>query len=383
MYSMVPGKRGVKSPIIGATNLTYEVPRPITCSEIGTYTISVCDGTWNSYEASATVSTAVSSSYIEAVTLRIIPENLGGGTWDYQWFYSQNGSAYTSISGANSDSHSPAQQGFYKAVATSQERVAVVRAYLEPYHLVRVLSTKASTLALDFRALSTGLGPNRWVYSPWATGSQQDTGVTGNNFTLNVVDCSKAGIYSFQSDCASSSAASILLEVQPPSVDPLLTELQILPSGFPLEQWSYQWSFDDNLGGGFQEIQGETGSTYTPEQAGTYRVIATHGGIEAELQFYVIYTGASAWIWTKYRENAASGFMMKPEIVGVLGHAQWQYKWYHDPDGNSEQDTGVTLPEYIIPPASCANYGTYRVRVSNQCGQTGAGEVYFYDSTCN
>lgn len=92
----VTGPENIKRPILGATNLTYTLPNPISCGNIGTYAFDVFDSSRFPVEATAVV-TSVSHGAAFTTTSNIAmvlyPTPDGNSVWTYTNQYSVNGGA--------------------------------------------------------------------------------------------------------------------------------------------------------------------------------------------------------------------------------------------------------------------------------------------------
>lgn len=211
-YRIVGGQK-VAVPNPGPNPLVYTVPTPMTCEVFGDYTVSIADRGWNSYEPAtpATVAGPQFRARLTSTTLRIIPDNIGSGTWTYTWYYSTDGSSYsqvvpnpgtpdytlaTELSNGSIDSH------YYRVVATRAGATASMDVdYVSDTRYgtwVRKIATTSATPSVTYTAGANVAGAAfHWFFRP-AGGVEADTGVTTASYTVNPVDCSTRGFYRVQ-----------------------------------------------------------------------------------------------------------------------------------------------------------------------------------------
>jgi hypothetical protein len=208
-YRIVGGQKvAIANP--GPNPLVYTIPTPMTCEAFGDYTVSIADRGWNSYEpaAPATVAGQQLKASLTSTTLRIIPDNIGSGSWAYTWYYSADGSSWsavvpnpgtadytlaTGLSSGSMDSH------YYRVIATRTGATASFDVeYVSDTTVgtwVTKITTTSASLSVTYTA-GANLGGTtfHWYVSP-PSGPEEDTGVTSASCTITPVDCSTRGIY--------------------------------------------------------------------------------------------------------------------------------------------------------------------------------------------
>ena len=183
---------GKKVAIPGATGPSYTIPKPITCDRIGDYTVSVADGGWNSYEASATVTATPPPATIDSATLEFTRD--GTGPWTYKWYRRNSFGSYVQV--ASSAGYSPSEAGYYKVTATrtGTPSVEVLVTYDHETKNIFTSTIAGGKLKVTYTANPNCLGPFRWAKVPHFGGNEETKG-TGIAYTVILDDCSPSGTY--------------------------------------------------------------------------------------------------------------------------------------------------------------------------------------------
>lgn len=204
--------------------------------------------------------------------------NCGNGVPDnVDWFYSQNGTNYTLIAGANgANCITPTQgNGTYKAEVTCG---SCVHSEYYPYSSPCTVSASISEANGVLTANTTGCSGAenyQWQYSPTGTGnwtvigsSQTQAANQGDGHYKVIISCPDGSgcqaidTYIYSSGCA--------LTVTVTESNGVITANA--SGGTP--PYTYQWQFSTTgANGTYTNISGATGQTYTPVQSGFFNVI--------------------------------------------------------------------------------------------------------------
>ena len=253
-----------KTAIPGANSLAYTIPTPITCDKLGVYTVSVADRAWNAYEASATVSAGSTGAAVSITStrLQITPDNVGNGTWVYQWYSSADGVNFAPIAGAATQSLTLAAAdpwGYYKGVGRRPGGTAVVIAWYDPFTPgVTVRATLNANLDVTYAAQASGaVWTYQWYFTPAGGGVEQlIVGANTSEYLVPAVGCAQKGAYRVEVNCSDGSASASLGMQSTYGIS--FTTLHITPDNVGTGDWVYQWYVSDNAGGPWTTIAGET-----------------------------------------------------------------------------------------------------------------------------
>jgi len=374
------GSGGTKVAIPGANQLSYSIPSPITCDELGTYTVAVVDSSCGSIplEASRNVTTpATPTVTIVSKTVQFTPANIGSGEWMYQWESAPDGANYTPISGVTSGSYVlPNTYEFYRVTASRDDATATGHFYHYPDSgYIEATATENGTLAVTYGSQVTGIGPftYQWDFFPLG-GGQQGTGVTTSHYTTPAIDCTRYGTYRLKvtTSCGSFTEAYTQLRVADPIATVPTATIKFNPVGSG--PWTYEWASSTDYGATYTAIPGENSASYpvptekapTEDDFAYFRVTASSGSGAPATGYFFRYDGSEWYIKFTSTENATFDVKFAAQGKGVVGTGNWTYRWYL-----GLTDTGITDSDYTVTAIDCfQDRLQYRVRVTDACGRT-------------
>lgn len=389
---------GQKRAIPGANGLTYTLNplgQAITCDQLGIYSVAIGDSGWNFHEATATVSADAPSVGIASATVKINP--VGSGTWAYAWYYAPSSGnpyddgAYTAL-GPGPDNYTllfgnPSYDYFYKVVATRPGASATLRFRFWPLAsqssppIVQVVGAENAGASVTYTGSPnpTGIGPYHWYFDP-GTGTFQDTGVAGEQYTVNPVDCTKQGTYKIvvYDGCSGATEATVALTVDAPDPGMAAASIKINPGGTGTShyEWAAAESDNDAL---FDQgiITGATSASYTPPPSISryYRARGkrTDGSVTGTIKFYF---ASPSFVQRKSANNATMDVTYTPR--GFVGLNGWTYHWYFTPTGGNETYKETTTGPYTVTDVDCSEEGSYRVHIVDPCGAATDASVELY-----
>ncbi|MFN3407834.1 MAG: hypothetical protein ACK45B_02460 [Limisphaerales bacterium] len=364
-----------------ANLLKYRLPTPITCDQIGEYTVSVADRAWNAYEASAFVSAGNTFGVsITSTTLEITPDDIGSGNWSRQWAFSADGATYADIPGATAASLTvpaeSAHDGYYKATAKRSGATAIVRARVQVVDGVpEVLAgvSQDGALKITYTALAddpASVWNYQWMFLPEAGGFEEAIpGATGTQYTVASAGCARSGTYRVQLNCGASATSKLRVN----NLGLSSTTLKIVPDDIGFGTWTHTWySSLDNIS--YAPVVPNPGTPDYTLPAGELPLPGTYYKVEAAR------TGATAEARWRYFSDPNPQFGTSVQVVattsanvnvtyaaGSVGGGG-AFHWYFTPLSGIETDTGITASSYTIGGVGCANRGSYRATIADACG---------------
>jgi len=372
--------------------LKYKIPTPITCAQLGLYTVSVADRAWNAYEASADVyaGNTFNVVHLSRTILEVTPEDVGSGHWTYQWSFSQDGVNYSPIGNATSQRlellAAPNYNGYYKLTARRAGATAIVKLSYNVSNgspAVQLDISQNAVLRLTYVAEPTW--PDlTWVYQWYFTpeGAEREvaiSGATASQYTIHTVDCTRKGTYRVQVNCGGSSASA---SVGVNAFGLSSTTLEIQPH--QTADWSYIW-FVSADGLTYQPLQPNPGTPAhtlptreTPLPGRYYKVVATGTGATAEARFFYRSDVGGTSVQVVATDSADANVTFTAGTVGTGG----SYRWYFTPLNGQEADTGVTGSSFTIRGVGCGQRGSYRARMTDGCGRAADASATVLKAGC-
>lgn len=370
-YLTMPG--GTKTKILGATDNTYEIPRPLQCGVMGDYTFEIIDNSWNVRQAVATVAAPLS---IASVILELNPS--GGGTWTYvceeydgtTWavYGLQNQNSLVMPTGDSSK-----RGHLYRVTAEQGATVAKALGSLDQTDpsapIFRVLDVQNATADVTYTANPQGIGPwhYQWYEQNQITG-QYDAipGAEGRSFEISQISCEKQGTYLLgaSTDCGGSSQVSASLFVESPSVTMASVTLELNPDGGGV--WTYACEEFDGVGWSPGNPPNQNSliipTTDSTKLGHLFRITAAQGETTAS----VLGTLEQTFPWSPsfHVQAVQRGTAdVRYTAASPIGVGPWTYQWFKD----AVLIPGATDNSYEISAVDCSKQGTYQVRISDSC----------------
>jgi uncharacterized repeat protein (TIGR01451 family) len=135
---------------------------------------------------------------------------------------------------------------------------------------------------------------------------------------------------------------------------------------------SYQWQ--KLINGTWTNISGATSSTYsinsvTTADAGSYRIVVSNACGEATSNAATLTVNTAPSITQHPQSQTVCAGSSVSFSVGASGTAPLSYQWQKLINGNWTNISGATSSTYSIDPVTTDDAGSYRVVVSNACGE--------------
>ncbi|MCU7551147.1 DUF6443 domain-containing protein [Chitinophagaceae bacterium LB-8] len=325
-----------------------------------------------------------------------------GGSYNYQWQYSDNGTTFYDISGANGFYYSPpgpiSATRYYRRKVTCGPEVAytntaVVNVYpaLQPGGVIPSpqyinYNTTASTLSSTGVAGGNGSYTYQWQSSADGVNYTNISGANSTAYDPGLLTATKYYRLAVTSLGTTAYSSSAVVNVYPPlqagSISPASTAINYGTSPGTLSStgvtggngsYAYQWQSSSD-GANFTNISGATASTYMPGSLTSntyYRVFVTSNAVSAyssiaSVTVYPAVVGGS--ISPASQTLNLNNTPTTLSISGVTGGSgTYTYQWQKASNSSFTDVSniaGATVATYT-PPTSVSGTLYYRVMVSS------------------
>ena len=369
----------------GAWNTILQVPN-MGCSNAPNYSVSF----WNQYGEILSQSLGVDDgtnpvATIGSVTFTAHP--IGGGGWNYQWYYLSYGGSTNLIVGANSNYCTiPTDQtgnnigaGTYILVATNATGgIAGVQMELTSSSPTGpgVQADDVQNMTVDVTYTMAGVAIGPWSAQWSDNNGNQVNGATNSSYTIYSVGCQVGGTNSspwgnytaYVADaCGNQSQVSASLQMAKAVV---FTNVTFTVHPITGTGWNYHWYYNGSA------IGGAASASYTVTMdatgnnsgAGTYMVVATNtsgGTATGQMELTSSYPGGPS-MQADPSQNATMDVTLGAVQTEGNGIGTWAYQW-SGPNGNI---ANATNSSYTISPLDCADSGNYQVQIIDGCSDS-------------